>query len=330
MKTKLLLLFSLFAAGASAQSVTSYYGDNNMEYSLFSAATPLDHAPSGADQTWSFSGLTLTGSVTDVVGPPTGPETVTYPGTTGTSTTSGMENASPTTSKIFSKDVAGAISVTGIASDGLVLNYSTDNALVGTYPLAYGYLNSDSVAGTFSYTTYSGTFSGNVTTEVDAYGTLSLDPGPDNTAVVRVKTTQTIDLFYAPFGDVGDVTITSYSYYTSGSNSPLLRTVTTTMVVNLLSINQTRTRIEIMSSALGVDAISKTLVQVSPNPVNDVLNVISEGNETVRAIRLVDVNGRIVAESAAATINVSQLQKGMYLAMITTDSGTSTKKIVKN
>lgn len=329
MKTKLLLLFSLIAVSTSAQSVTSYYGDNNTEYTLFSAAVALDHSASGANQTWSFSGLTLTGSVTDVIGIPTAPETATYPGTTGTATTSGMENASPTTSKIFSKDVAGAVSVTGVAADGLVLNYATDNAAIGTYPLAYGYLNNDAIAGTFTYTTYTGTFSGNVTTEVDAYGSLSLDPGPDNTDVVRVKTTQTIDLFYPPFGDVGDLTITSYSYYATGANSPLLRTATTTMVVNLLSINQTRTRIEIMSDALGVDDINKTLVQVSPNPVNEVLNVISEG-EVVRSIRLVDVNGRIVSESSMATMNVSQLQKGMYLAVITTDSGTSTRKIVKN
>ncbi|AWI24694.1 T9SS type A sorting domain-containing protein [Flavobacterium pallidum] len=329
MKTTLLSLFSLITAAASAQSVASYYGDNNTAYTLFSAVVPLDHSATGANQTWNFSGLTATGNVVDVVGAPTGPEATTYPGTTGTSTTSGTENGSPTTSKIFSKDVAGAISVTGVASDGLILNYSADNASVGTYPLAFGYSNSDSVAGTFTYTTYSGTFSGNVTTTVDAYGTLTLDPGPDNMNVVRIKTTQTIDLFYPPFGDVGDVIITSYSYYEAGSNSPLFRTATTTMVVALLSINQTRTRVEIMSSALGLDDMNRNTVQLLPNPAQDVLHVVSDGNQTVRLIRLIDMNGRIVSQSSASSMNVSQLQKGMYFAEITTDSGTFTKKVIK-
>ncbi|AWA28882.1 hypothetical protein HYN48_01590 [Flavobacterium magnum] len=326
MKTTLLSLFSLFTLAASAQSVVSYYGDNNTAYTLFSAAAPLDQT-AGAGQVWNFSGLTQTGTVTDAVNAPTTPETVTYPGTTTTTTTSGTDNGSPTTSKVFSKEVAGAISITGVAGDGLVFNYVTDNAFVGTYPLAFGYTNTDAIAGTYSYTTYSGTFTGTLTTSVDAYGELTLDPGPDAISVVRLRTQQNISLVYPGLGTVGTVTIDSLSYFETGSNSPVFRTATTTMVVPVLNINQTRTRMEIMSSALGVDAPNESTVQLFPNPVHDVLH--ATGNETVRSLRLFDVNGRMVASSATDNVNVSQLQQGMYFAEITTDAGASTKKVVK-
>jgi type IX secretion system substrate protein len=329
MKTKLLSLLSFIALSASAQSVTSYYGDNNTGYTLFSAASPLDHSASGANQAWNFSGLTMIGNVTDVNGTPSVGETATYQNSTDTATSAGTENGNPTSSTIYSNNNAGAISVTGVSSDGLILNYSADNAAVGTYPLNYGYSNTDAIAGTFTYTTYSGTFTGTLTTSVDAYGSLTLDPGPDDVDVVRLRTQQAIALFYPPFGNVGTVTIDSYSYFESGSNSPIFRSATTTMVVPLLSINQTKTRTETMTSALGINDINKNLVQLLPNPVNDVLNVVSEGNEMVRSVRLFDVNGRLVAESSATSINVSQLQKGIYFAIVTTDTGASAKKIVK-
>ncbi|WP_298156220.1 T9SS type A sorting domain-containing protein [Flavobacterium sp.] len=329
MKTKLLFLLSMCSAAAFAQSVNSYYGVDATAYTLFSSPTALDQSADGTDQSWSFSGLTINGDVVDTNGTPTAGEVTSYPGTTFKSTTAGTENATATSSTIYAKEVAGTISVTGAVSDGLTLNYATDNAEVGTYPLAYGYTNTDAVAGTFNYTTYNGTFTGSLTTSIDAYGTLTLDPGPDNVNVVRLMTQQTLSLVYPGFGTVGTVTIDSYSYFEAGSNSPLFRTATTTMVVPLLSINQTKTRIEIMSSALSIGDVAKNLVQVTPNPMLDVLQIVNEGNVPVRSVRLFDVNGRMVGETTAASMDVSQLQKGIYFAMIATDYGTTTKKVVK-
>ena len=74
---------------------------------------------------------------------------------------------------------------------------------------------------------------------------------------------------------------------------------------------------------------SKTAVAVYPNPVNDVLTVQSENS--VQNISVTDCNGRTVAvASNSKTINTSQLSKGIYFASVTTATGKSVHKIVKN
>lgn len=79
------------------------------------------------------------------------------------------------------------------------------------------------------------------------------------------------------------------------------------------------------------DAVLSKKVNISPNPVGNVLNISIDDNTALTAqISLVDVAGRIVLKreiSMSQSIDVSHLAKGMYVAQIKMDNKTTFKKV---
>lgn len=89
----------------------------------------------------------------------------------------------------------------------------------------------------------------------------------------------------------------------------------------------------ITEGTAGVDENTLSNLSVFPNPSNDVVNVTVEA--LVNNIAIVDLNGRTVKSVkfegvSEAQVNVSDLASGVYMMTISSDKGTSTKKIVKN
>ena len=74
---------------------------------------------------------------------------------------------------------------------------------------------------------------------------------------------------------------------------------------------------------------------VSPNPATDVVSIANAQDALINSITITDVNGRTIktnnfAETAIAQVNISDLSAGIYILTISSDKGTTTKKIVKN
>jgi hypothetical protein len=87
---------------------------------------------------------------------------------------------------------------------------------------------------------------------------------------------------------------------------------------------------------LGVNEVVATnfSVYAYPNPTKDFLTVSSVATDTITAITLTDVNGRIVRNESfnqvsSVEMNIADLSNGMYLMKITTNNGSSIQKIVK-
>lgn len=85
----------------------------------------------------------------------------------------------------------------------------------------------------------------------------------------------------------------------------------------------------------GVNDMLASQLSVYPNPVNNVVNIANAENILVNGVEIVDLNGRTIKSSkfngvANAEINVSDLASGVYMMNISSDKGTTTKKIVKN
>lgn len=95
-------------------------------------------------------------------------------------------------------------------------------------------------------------------------------------------------------------------------------------------------------SAVGVEENSPfSSIGVYPNPVNDILTVSYEAAQTINNVSftLLDMNGRVVKSLGNQSeisgfnqgkINLSDLNKGVYLLNIKADNYTVTKKIIKN
>lgn len=58
---------------------------------------------------------------------------------------------------------------------------------------------------------------------------------------------------------------------------------------------------------------------VYPNPANDVLNIVA--SEEIANVSIVGLDGKVVATSTTSTVNVADLNSGMYIYEVTTTSG---------
>jgi hypothetical protein len=234
--------------------------------------------------------------------------------------------------------VGSTFSITGLTGTDLDINFATNNATLGTFPMAFGYTNTDSnVAGTYVYTTYNGTFSGTLTTSIDATGTLNLPDFNYSGTVVRLKTVLNINLNYSFLSNVGTVTQTSYIYYDTVNqffNNPVFRSVTTAAVVPFLSIDQTNTSMEKYTATLNTP--TNELAEVwFENPVENSIVIQSTSVLDHATITVTDLLGKTIYTSKDTTIQGTYtlpltLNKGVYLVNIANDRGSITKKLLKN
>jgi len=70
-------------------------------------------------------------------------------------------------------------------------------------------------------------------------------------------------------------------------------------------------------------------VQVFPNPVQDILTIISPKNIAITKILVYEALGKLALTSNSSQLNVSNLTNGLFLVKIETDKGVLIKKIVK-
>ncbi|PWK17747.1 T9SS type A sorting domain-containing protein [Xanthomarina spongicola] len=334
MKTKLPFLFLFLPVLFFAQApINEFFSVPMSSYAIVESNPAIDQSTSGASLVWDFTNLTTLGINTDTYAVPTASELATYPGTTEvlTVTTSGtMEE-----NNIFAKDIAGAFSFTGVSNAGFELNYNTNNAFLGTFPLSYLDTTSDAVAGSFTSDSGSGTFAGTITTTVDAHGTLNMNDlgeGAFSGSVTRLKIVQDLTLSVSIF--TGTVFQTSYYYYDNSNGNLVFRSNTADIEFAIVGIDDTITLMEsFLTNSLSTP--NNTLVtnefSVAPNPVIDILNIKFNPANTIQSIRVSDINGRIILSSigASKSVDVSGLKSGLYIVSVQTKNGFITKKFIK-
>lgn len=345
MKTKLFfLLFAGYAAFAQdpipnyqgtltgIPGITYTDGMNMRLYWRLQSASPLDHAASGANAQWHFDGLSVEAEEEYLNQSPTVAEASAFPGATKRTD---FRVANNVVGVEFTANDGSAI--VALQTQQFALTY-TDAADLGTFPMSFGYANTDSVSGTYQYGTYTGTFSGTLTTSVDGYGTMLSDFLQNPVAVVRLKTVQALNVQYSPFGNVGTVVITTYHYYDTslspGRDWPFFKSTSTAISIPLLGVNETDTALEIQNSTFllrNPEFSNKTKVTLSPNPAQDVLNLRFADGYVIESAAVSDLTGKkVLAETGnAPAIDISGLQSGVYLLTLTSKLGSETHRFVK-
>lgn len=341
MTYRVLVLLFMFSEAYSQSPISNFVNQSETIYAIVDSTNPFDENPSGSELTWDFTTLSQTGTSTDTNTSPTSNELDDFPNTTEvlTSTTSGTP---PIENKLFIRDNASEISLTGATQNGNLILEFTDNAVLGTFPLNFNDANSDDTSGNFSGevdgTNISGTFSGTLYTNVDAYGTLTLNDfglGAYNGNVTRLKTQLDISLNVSII-NIGTVTQTSCYYYDDTDGRLVFRSSTNVIDIDAFGtvVNETVIVYEaIDQSALGTNEqshIAKT-INIFPNPATNSLRVDCSENIEIRNIEVLDLNGRIfnVAYDSNNTIDISNLTTGLYLILIHSDTGVLTKKVLK-
>jgi hypothetical protein len=338
MKTKLLLLLSLCCSICFSQTpIASFNSAPMTNFSVVTSSPDIDQSTNGANATWTFSNLTAAGTNIDTYAVPTSAELTTYSGTTEVLSTT-TQGGTPTVNKFFFKEDITGTSFTGVSQGDITLNYSTDNALIGDFPLNFGYSNTDYVAGTFSFTGIGGTFTGTLTVTVDSYGSLNLNDsgnGAYNGNVTRLKLEQSLSFSIPPiFNNIGTLTQTSYFYYDNTSNSLVFRYNNVAVVSGFLGVDQTSEVLE-RNTPNTLSTVTNTLAdgfQLFPNPATNFVTIKTDNKDEIETITIVNITGQEVLKTNKNTtsLSVTSLPSGLYFMAIETESGkTTTKKFVK-
>lgn len=87
---------------------------------------------------------------------------------------------------------------------------------------------------------------------------------------------------------------------------------------NLTATNSTMTG-DVSSSSLATADVTKSKIQIFPNPVSDVIRI--SGIDNGQTVQIYNVDGRLVkSEAFDQKIDVSQLSAGVYVLKVTTKS----------
>lgn len=342
MKLNLLLATSLItgaAFGQFTQTNEPAIGSSTTMYVLDSNA--VDYASmTGAGQTWDYSTTPGVYGETKVVNVATAASTANgadYPNSTwavdiaGFMTTYYTSSSSSRISQGFvfdGGDVAGTVRV--------VFDGGADDAVTMNYPYALTNTLTDAFAGE-ALTDMSPSplaTSGSITTTVDGQGTLKLNAGTTLTGVTRFKLHDqaTADL---PLG-LGTVEMerTQYEYYDL-ANSSLPVFVHSTLVITMGGTPTTQHIV--MSNVapdeyLSVSDNNLAAFSMYPNPANESITVSGlSGNET---ISIVDMTGKTVLTAqnsgASQTLNIADIQAGVYNLVVISNGNKAIKKLTIN
>lgn len=339
MKIKLLLsILVTTAVGFAQHQVNSFYSTNGFMPTAVAAGTAPAQGSGGTNQTWTFSGFLPVGTSTITNVTPTATETSTYPGTTNVIlTTTGM-----TEGRMFTKNAGTTVSITGLNSSGMTINCNggsggSGNATLGAFPMVYPFTNTDNtVSGSYNYGTNSGTFSGTLTTTVDAWGTLSLPEFSYTGNVTRLKTVLAVTLYVSIF-PVGTASQTTYTYYdpNDSTNNFKFRSLNTIVQASAAGIDQNDTTYEVgVAPVLGTSNSVLQSVWIQ-NPVQNSIEINSYNPIENANISVTDMLGKTIYSAANQTINgvleiPLTLTRGVYLISIDTENGKITKKIIKS
>lgn len=143
-----------------------------------------------------------------------------------------------------------------------------------------------------------------------------------------------INIQFAQEADVDTATDTIYMAAYLGGGAGGIYTVnkttgTATLVGSTTANNAEYTMFSIDNPApLGVnDAASKNSLSIYPNPVGDVLNIVSKGK--VSAVEIYNTAGQLLLSKSENVLNVSKLSPGVYVVQLTIDGKKQAVKFVK-
>uniref|UniRef100_UPI004048BBCC T9SS type A sorting domain-containing protein n=1 Tax=Mariniflexile sp. TaxID=1979402 RepID=UPI004048BBCC len=108
-------------------------------------------------------------------------------------------------------------------------------------------------------------------------------------------------------------------------------------VSSFMFVDDYRARAIATEDLLSINNDVKTIsniINIYPNPVEDVLRLSLSDNINLAKLEIVDINGRLIKTISAEKVfdkevNTSDLNKGMYMLNIYSDKGKSTKKFIK-
>lgn len=274
----------------------------------------------GNNVTWDFSSLGNNETATiNILGP-----NASFPGSNQTHETTSSNGA---VSNSFMEITATGQLQHGFdfTFSGATLSYTYSNSeKLLELPLTINTTYTDTYSGTFSLAGIPGTRDGNVSLEVDGYGTI-ITPSGTYTDVLRVRFENT-NTDISVIGESTSSQVT-YLWYKAGIHYPI---VYLTENIGEPDLNEGA---YYAGSSLTISQLNKNHISIYPNPVDDKIYVSVDAD--IKTIRLLDVVGHEVKnltnDFTAEAIDLSDLNAGVYQLLIELSNGEFiSTSIVKN
>lgn len=341
MRKPLLFTFLLAATFANAQMTSSNeptIGETSTLFVVDSFATNYA-ATTGPGVTWDYSTIAGYNGVTqdvECLDPSADPNGANFPGATKVLSVGDIKqfftsSASDRTSQGFY--------YTEATFGDIIVTYENDPSILLTYPFAEGGAtvndNYDgSLAMTFNGFPINEALTGTINASIDGSGTLLLPNSVTLSNVIRYYSEENAQTTLPLVGAV-DVIKTQYEYYDyANSNLPVFVHLTITILPQGGGTPITETSLVLSQEDgifVGVNELESFDFNVAPNPANDIVTVFGEFDAAATA-QLLDASGRVINTFAienGQTIDVSNLNSGMYLLTINNAGQTTTKTVVK-
>lgn len=84
-----------------------------------------------------------------------------------------------------------------------------------------------------------------------------------------------------------------------------------------------------LSDVLSVDTNDLLNISVYPVPSSSIVNITTSKSNIIKSINIYNIQGQIIDTLRTPTINISNLESGLYILEIITNKGKSNKRIVK-
>lgn len=292
----------------------------------------------GAGQNWNFTSL-VTNTVVEVATYTTvasTPSASSFP-------TSTIAEGDGTGSFNYWTSTVSTFELNGIDDGAGSLITFTNSAVAASFPINFGYSNTDAFGGSVNVASTPGTVLGSIVTNATGSGTVTL-PGSisfPNCLQLRSVNSITIDVGTFPSSFTLNTLTTDYNYYTGTQKFPILtvsysRETATSILGPTVTVSAD---IRINNAVLtGINDFNFEALNynVYPNPATDAVN-INLTNDKTEAVSVIVMNnlGQVVksvdlgsAIEVKYLMNTSDLASGIYHIKTSVGEKSSTKKLI--
>lgn len=274
----------------------------------------------GTGQIWNFSAFT-TNTQTSAVTYTTASSAAGYsyfPGSTLAELKGGSEIG-------FYKSSGSNFEFMGFYESGPTVLTLTNAAIMATWPISYGSTINDLTSGTMTSGTMSTNWTGSVGINASGSGTVILPGGNTFTNCLMVVSNISLSI-----GSTDSYAEKRYSFYHSSAKFPIAEYWYETSVSGTVTGKSFGLNISLSALVTGVNELAEVENQflVYPNPSKDWIN-LETGNDEPVEVEISDITGKtMIKQTVTNGINISDLDPGLYLISIKSDSHTVTKRFI--
>ncbi|MFN3939805.1 MAG: T9SS type A sorting domain-containing protein, partial [Chitinophagales bacterium] len=292
------------------------------------SATGFDIGASGANVTWDFSDITITGPA--VVSKNVNPAATPYGGAFGLAT---IAVTTDDLNYSYFQVTPAAINNLGAGTAAAVVSYSNPETIL-TFPLTYDSNSDDTFSAMFTSLGYGFERSGTSEMEADAYGTLILPTGTySNVLRVKLKELYSDVSIGLPVTITIDYNFESYYWFAEGILGPILyygnletTTIAGSETAEVGFLNDDAV------AAIHSNSLPETLINVYPNPATENVFIDNLSGVPFEKMYLYDITGQLILSEPVGNpkqmaLNVVQLPAGIYTVQLAGESGTLSKLI---